>query len=383
MLKVCTIIGTRPEIIRLSRIINQLDIFSNHLLIHTGQNFDYELNEIFFKDLEIRKPDYFLGVKRENLGETLGAILQETEKILIKESPDAVVILGDTNSSLSSIIAKRLKIPIYHLEAGNRCFDFNVPEEINRKIVDHISDFNLCYTELARNNLLKEGLPQRRIYKIGSPLKEVIDFYIDKINSSKALEELSIKSKQYFLASLHREENVDYPSSLEKLINNLNKLVEIYNQPLILSLHPRTQKNLSKNSLKIDNRIILNKPFGFFDYAKLQMNSKCTISDSGTISEESSILNFPAISPRLSIERPEAIESGSILTTLFEDQFSIAEAVNFILTFDKINNKRIPIPEEYKITNTSERVIKLIMSTAKISNKWDSIKSIENLENFN
>ena len=378
MLKVCTIIGTRPEIIRLSRIINNLDIYSNHLLIHTGQNFDYELNEIFFKELDIRKPDYFLGVKREKLGETLGAILQETEKILIKESPDAVLILGDTNSSLSSIIAKRLKIPIYHLEAGNRCFDLNVPEEINRKIVDHISDFNLVYTELARKNLLKEGLPQRRIYKIGSPLKEVIDFYLDKINSSKILNKLSIERKKYFLASLHREENVDNPSSLKKLIMNLNKLVEIYDKPLILSVHPRTKNNLSKNNLKTDERIILNKPFGFFDYANLQINAICTISDSGTISEEASILNFPAISPRDSIERPEALENGSVLTSPYEDQFSISEAVEFILSFNKINKKRITIPEEYKINNTSERVIKLIISTAKLSNKWDSIRTINN-----
>ncbi len=375
MLKVCTIVGTRPEIIRLSRLINKLDDSTHHLLIHTGQNFDYELNEIFFNELGIRQPDYFLGVGRESLGETLGEILKETEKVLIKESPEAVVILGDTNSSLSSIIAKRLRIPIYHLEAGNRSFDLNVPEEINRKIIDHIADFNLVYTEHARNNLLKEGLHPRRIYKIGSPLQEVITYYYQDIKSSKVLERLGIQEKNYFLASLHRQENVDYLNSLENLILNLNSLVKEYDLPLILSVHPRTKKNLTRTEIKLDKRIILSKPFGFFDYTFLQLNSFCTISDSGTISEESSILNFPALSPRDSIERPEAIDTGSIMTTSFEDQFSILNAVKFLLTFNKVNNIDSSVPEDYLITNTSERVIKLIISTAKLSNKWDSIRS--------
>lgn len=376
MLKIITIVGTRPEIIRLSILINKLDKVSNHLLIHTGQNFDYELNEIFFKELNIRMPDYFLGVKREYLGETLGAILEESEKVLIKEKPDAVVILGDTNSSLCAIIAKRLKIPIYHLEAGNRCFDLNVPEEINRKIIDHISDFNLVYSEHARNNLLREGLPQRRIYKIGSPLQEVISFYKKNIEASNILEKLSIKKNKYFLVSIHREENVDNIEILKKLLNNLNNLVEEYDIPLILSLHPRTKKNLTSNNLKFNKRIKFNKPFGFFEYTNLQINSKCTISDSGTISEESSILNFTAVTPRDSIERPEAIDCGSIMTTTFENEDSITKSVNFILALKNIEKHRLTIPDDYQIKNSSERIVKLIFGTAKLSNKWDSIRPI-------
>jgi UDP-N-acetylglucosamine 2-epimerase len=318
-LKVATIIGTRPEIIRLSSTIKLLDKYTDQIIIHTGQNYDYELNEIFFQDLGLRKPDYFLAVDTSSLGHVLGETLIKSEEVLRNEKPDAVLILGDTNSSIAGIIAKRLRIPIYHMEAGNRSFDMNVPEEINRRIIDHIADFNLVYTEHARRHLLSEGLPHRRIYLTGSPMYEVLHDNMDKIQSSEILKELKLEASKYFIVSVHREENVDNPNHLMQIVNVLNRLSEKYNVPVIVSTHPRTRKHLEKlTDTKIDKNIRFLKPFGFFDYVHLQMKALCAISDSGTISEESAMLSFPAISLRQSMERPEAQDAGTIVLTGFE-----------------------------------------------------------------
>lgn len=371
-LKVVTIVGTRPEIIRLSRVISLMDEYTNHILVHTGQNYDYELNEIFFRDLEVRKPDYFLEVDTSSLGKVLGETLMKIEKVLHKEKPDAIIILGDTNSSIAGIIGKRLKIPIYHMEAGNRCFDFNVPEEINRRIIDHIADFNLVYTEHARRHLISEGLPHRRIYLTGSPMFEVLDHYKDKINQSTVVSELGLAPGNYFIISTHREENVDSKENLEKILTILNLLAERYNKPVIVSTHPRTRKRLeSLTKFKMNPKIQFLKPFGFSDYVNLQKNAICTISDSGTISEESAILSFPAISLRNSMERPEAQDAGTIILTGF-DSDTVIESIELTINEHK-NIVYKQIPPEYQIRNTSWRVLKLIMGTAKLSNLWDGI----------
>ncbi|MHA1344612.1 MAG: non-hydrolyzing UDP-N-acetylglucosamine 2-epimerase [Promethearchaeota archaeon] len=368
-----TIVGTRPEIIRLSRIITLLDKRINHILVHTGQNYDYELNEIFFKDLEIRQPDYFLGVNMKSLGRMLGDTLIKSEEVLIKERPDAVLILGDTNSSIAGIMAKRLKIPIYHMEAGNRCFDFNVPEEINRRIIDHIADFNLVYSENARRHLLSEGLPHRRIYLSGSPLREVLYYYKDKINGSDILKRLNLKKKNYFVVSVHREENVDNTKNLKKIINILNKLCRKYKIPVVVSTHPRTRKRLSHlANLNLDKKCKFMKPFGYFDYVNLQINALCTISDSGTISEESAILSFPAITIRNSMERPEALDAGTIILTGFDEKI-VLESIKLVIR-EKEELPETKIPFEYKVENTSWRVLKLILGTSKLSNKWGGIE---------
>lgn len=371
-LKVMTILGTRPEIIRLSRVMALLDKHVDHVIVHTGQNYDYELNEIFFKDLKVRKPDYFLQINASSLGNIYGNILISIEKVLLKEKPDAVLILGDTNSSVAGIIAKRLKIPIYHLEAGNRCFDFNVPEEVNRRIIDHISDFNLVYTEHARRNLLAEGLPARRIYLTGSPMREVLESYLDKIRSSTILKKLKLKEKKYFVVSLHREENVDIKQHLRALLDALNALAKEYDLPIIVSTHPRTKKMLDKLAHhKLNKKIRFLKPFGFLDYINLQMNSFCVISDSGTISEESSILSFPAVSPRNAMERPEAMDSGNIILTGLRAE-TIIDAVE-LATNEREAIKNHQIPFEYEINNTADRVVKLIIGTAKLSHLWSGI----------
>ena len=315
-LKVATIIGTRPEIIRLSAVIKLLDEHVDHKLIHTGQNYDYELNQVFFDDLQLRKPDYFLGIDTSSLGRVLGETLIKIEPILIDENPDAVLILGDTNASIAGIMAKRLKIPIYHMEAGNRSFDFNVPEEINRRIIDHIADFNLVYTENSRRHLLAEGLPHRHIYVTGSPMYEVLQQNLERINASTIMQELALESKQFFLVSTHREENVDFPTNLRKIVTILNSLAQTYDMPVIVSTHPRTRKRLEElEGMIVDPRIRFLKPFGFLDYNHLQMQAKCVISDSGTICEESSILNFPAVTIREALERPEAMDAGTIILT--------------------------------------------------------------------
>lgn len=372
--KVVTIIGTRPEIIRLSRVMARLDEFVQHIIVHTGQNYDYELNEIFFKDLEIRKPDYFLNVDTSSLGATVGEIIRKSEEVLRKEKPDALLVLGDTNSCLSAYMAKRLHIPVFHMEAGNRSYDFNVPEEINRRVIDHIADFNLVYTEHARRHLISEGLPHRRIYLTGSPMKEVLDYYRSKIESSSISEILKLKSKNYFIVSVHREENVDNPANLEKIITVLDRLQNEYKLPVIVSTHPRTRKRLEKRKDEISNdNILFLKPFGFTDYVNLQMNAVCTISDSGTISEESAILSFPAISIRQSMERPEAQDAGTIILTGFEPDV-VLESVALAIEENKRGNYKL-IPPDYTIDNTSWRVLKLIMGNAGLSNKWHGINT--------
>ena len=372
-MKVLTILGTRPEIIRLSCVMKLLDTHVDHIIAHTGQNYDYELNEIFFKDLGVRKPDYFMKVDTSSLGRVYGGILIKAEEILRKEQPDAVLILGDTNSSIAAIIAKRLKIPIYHMEAGNRCFDLNVPEEINRRIIDHISDFNLVYTEHARRHLLSEGLPHRRIYVTGSPMREVLNSHLHSIKASKALQTLKLEKNGYFLVSIHREENVDRKQSLTQLLSALEKLNKEFDLPVIVSTHPRTKKRLATLGYKDSNKSIrFLKPFGFLDYVNLQMNAACVISDSGTICEESSILSFPAITVRNSIERPEAMDTGSIVVTGLDCEV-ILNAVKLQTSQDMLDAD-ICVPDDYKIDNTSHRVVKLILGTAKLSNLWNGIK---------
>jgi len=352
---------------------NLLDSYFDHKIIHTGQNWDYELNEIFFKELDVRKPDHFLNVDTSSLGTVLGETISKSEEVFSAEKPDAVIILGDTNSSLSGIIAKRMKIPIYHLEAGNRSFDPNVPEDINRKIIDHIADFNLPYSEHARRNLLSEGLHPRWIYKTGSPMKEILTYNNKEIMSSTILSKLNIKKNEYFLVSFHREENVDSSENLTNILTMLNQLSEDYHLPVIVSTHPRTKNRMNKLSdIKLDDHIRFLSPFGFFDYIFLQMNAKCTISDSGTISEESSILQFPAIHLRESTERPESIDSGTMMITGL-DPFTVLNSIS--LTIDKFSKKiDWMTPPEYQQTTFSWKVLQIILGTVKLSDKWSGIR---------
>jgi UDP-N-acetylglucosamine 2-epimerase (non-hydrolysing) len=379
-LKVTTILGTRPEIIRLSRVMARLDAHTDHRIVHTGQNWDYELNEVFFADLGVRKPDNFLGVDTSSLGTVLGGILIETEKELKAHRPDALLVLGDTNSAISAIMARRLKIPIYHMEAGNRSFDRNVPEETNRKLVDHISDFNLVYTEHARRHLLSEGVAHRRIYLTGSPMGEVLQHYRPAIEASDVLSRLGLEKGRYFVVSLHREENVDSKDRLGQLVHALNTLAERYDYPVIVSTHPRTRNRLDAlDGAALDKRVRDLKPFGFHDYNHLQMNAFCAISDSGTIAEESSILDFPAITPRDAIERPEAMDTGNIVVTGL-DAGTIGEAVELVTAIHaerRAAGERCPVPADYCIANSSERVVKLIVGTARLSNAWDGIRMHE------
>jgi UDP-N-acetyl-L-fucosamine synthase len=373
-LKVMTIVGTRPEIIRLSRVMALLDQNVTQVIVHTGQNYDYELNQVFFEELELRKPDYFLNVDTSSLGAAVGDIIRKSEEVLKKEMPDALLVLGDTNSCLSAYMAKRMHIPVFHMEAGNRSYDFNVPEEINRRIIDHIADFNLVYTEHARRHLLSEGLPHRRIYLTGSPMKEVLDYYKPKIDKSTILDSLNLVTDNYFLISTHREENVDNAENLKKIIFVLNELVNKYGLPVIVSTHPRTRKRLEfLKDTPLDPLIKWLKPFGFPDYIKLQMNARCTLSDSGTISEESSILSFPAISLRQSMERPEAQDAGSIILTGFDPEI-VLDSVRLSVT-EHSSESKSPLPTDYNIDNTSWRTLKLIMGNTRLSNKWHGIVS--------
>lgn len=375
-LRVMTILGTRPEIIRLSRVMARLDEACVHVIVHTGQNYDYELNEVFFSDLGVRKPDRFLGTGGGSLGETLGKILSQTEEVLKEFQPDAVLILGDTNSAIAAIIARRMKIPVYHMEAGNRSFDRNVPEETNRKIVDHISDFNLVYTEHARRHLIAEGLPQRRIYHTGSPMREVLDFYRDRIEASNILNELELKPQGYVVASLHREENVDNRDRLRSIINGLSEVASQHDCPVVISTHPRTRKRLAGLGDTWDDSLRFLTPFGFHDYNKLQLNALCAISDSGTIAEEASILGFPAVTPRDAIERPEALDVGCILMTGVEKQSLVAGVASAIrMAADRRQSGApMPVPADYCVDNTAERVVSLILGTARLSNSWDGIR---------
>ncbi len=373
ILKVMTVIGTRPEIIRLSRTMSLLDEHLNQVIVHTGQNYDYELNEVFFKELELRKPDHFMNIDTSSLGAAVGDIIRKSETVMKEEKPDALLVLGDTNSCLSAYMAKRMHIPIFHMEAGNRSFDFNVPEEINRRVIDHISDFNLVYTEHARRHLLSEGLPHRRIYLTGSPMKEVLDYYRPGIAKSDILSRLSVTKGGYFLVSTHREENVDHPGNLEKILNILNRLAADYDLPVIVSTHPRTRKKLENLAdFQPDPRIRFLKPFGFLDYIFLQQHALCTLSDSGTISEESSILSFPAISLRQSMERPEAQDAGTIILTGFEP-LRVLDAVSLAIQEHQLRTYQ-QIAPDYLIADTSWRTLKLIMGNTGLSNMWHGIR---------
>jgi len=373
-LKVVTILGTRPEIIRLSRTMAALDQDTEHKIVHTGQNYDYELNQIFFDDMEIRKPDHFLGVDTSSLGAVLGGILCESEKVLRDEKPDAVLILGDTNSAIAGIMARRMKIPVYHMEAGNRCFDFNVPEETNRRIVDHVSDFNLVYTEHARRHLLAEGIPHRRIYLTGSPMREILNHYRPKIDASNILSELEIEPQKYVLVSMHREENVDYGDQLGALLKALEMLVDEFGHPVVVSTHPRTRKRLDAFGYDDKSGLIrFLKPFGFSDYNRLQLDSFCTVSDSGTISEESSMLEFPAVTIRNALERPEALDTGCITMT-GTDPDRIVDCVRAV-TRQFAEGFPVDCPVDYQITNTSQRVTRLILGTAKLAHRWQGIEN--------
>ena len=371
MTKVVTVVGTRPEIIRLSRVIARLDDTVDHLVVHTGQNYDHALNQVFFDDLGLRNPDHYLGVDTSSLGHVLGETLIKTEEVLLQERPDAVLVLGDTNSSIAALMAKRLRIPVYHMEAGNRCFDENVPEETNRRLVDHVADFNLVYTEHARRNLLSEGLHPRRILMTGSPMREVLEHFRPQIDASDVVERLGLKPRQYFLVSAHREENVDSPARLRMLLDCLTRVHEKYGLPVIVSTHPRTRKRLEALDADLGSADIRwLDPFGFHDYNKLQLESACVLSDSGTISEESSILGFPAITLRDSIERPEALDSGSIIMTGL-DADNVVEAVRITIDDGPVTSST---PAGYEITDTSNRVVRFILSTFKQHEQWAGIR---------
>ena len=362
-----TIVGTRPELIKLSKIIPLLDKYFNHTLIHTGQNFDYELNEIFFKDLKIRKPDYFLNIKSNSTLNSVGKLFISLDKLLDKLKPDSSLIYGDTNSCLSAIALKKKKIPIFHLEAGNRSFDENVPEEVNRRIIDHVSDINLVLTEHARRYLIKEGLRQDFIIKVGSCMKEVLISNYKKINSSKILNKLKLKKKNYFLFSFHREENVDNKSRLKDIIDSLKKISDNFNKKCIISTHPRTKNRLEKlGLLKNDINILFSKPLGFFDYNKLQINSFCTLSDSGTITEESDLLAFPAVTIRESHERPEGMDAGTLIMSGINYD-NIIQSINFITNSDNYMKRDKVI--DYDTSNTSYKVLKIILSYTEMINK--------------
>jgi UDP-N-acetylglucosamine 2-epimerase (non-hydrolysing) len=362
-LKVMTIIGTRPEIIRLSRTLSKLDEYCDHTLVHTGQNYDYELNQIFFEDLEIRKPDYFLNsaVDSKSVADTIGKLITCIDALFAEVMPDAILVLGDTNSCLSVIPAKRRKIPIFHMEAGNRCFDMRVPEEINRRIIDHTSDVNLTYSNIARDYLLREGLPADLIIKTGSPMSEVLTYYRPMIDQSNILDRLKLKEDNYFLVSIHREENVDLPINFTKLCEVLNVIAEEFDLPVILSTHPRTQKCISEAGVKFHRNISINKPLGFFDYVKLQLSARATLSDSGTINEESAILNFPALNLRETHERPEAMEEAAVMMVGLEID-RIRQGLHILSSQSGTNEgilRRVP---DYCALNVSDKVVRIIHS---------------------
>lgn len=373
-LKLVTVVGTRPEIIRLSRVIAKLDKEKaiEQTLVHTGQNYDYELNEIFFNDLDMRKPDYFLNAAGTNAISTIGQILINIDPILETVNPEALLVLGDTNSCLCALPAKRRKIPVFHMEAGNRCFDQRVPEEINRKIVDHISDINLTYSDIAREYLLREGIPSDRIIKTGSPMYEVLHYYNDKIINSHVLDELQIKSNEYFLVSYHREENVDSVQNFEGFVNILNEIASSYKLPIIVSTHPRTQKMIDLKKPHFNQKIRFLKPLGFTDYVNLQINAKTVLSDSGTISEESSILNFPALNLREAHERPEAMEETSVLMVGLNKE-RVLQALSIIEKQERGEKRNLRLVNDYSMPNVSEKVVRIIISYTDYVNRvvWE------------
>lgn len=377
-MKVMTVVGTRPELIRLSRVIHRLDSTDGieHVLVHTGQNYDYELNQVFFNDLGIRRPDHMLGVDTSSLGTVLGGTIVAVERVLLEERPDALLVLGDTNSCIAAIIARRMKVPVYHMEAGNRCFDLNVPEETNRRLVDHVSDFNLVYTEHARRNLLAEGLHPRRILKTGSPMREVLDAYRQQIAASTVLVNKGLIEGKFFLVSAHREENVDSPERLRKLLDCLVAVQNAYQLPVFVSTHPRTRKRLmALPGWTEPEGITFSDPLGFHDYNKLQLSAACCLSDSGTIAEESSLLGFPAVTLRDSIERPEALDTGAIIMTGL-DAGDVVSAVGMAIAsgYARAGVGELT-PDDYLINNTSERAVKFILSTAGRTHGWDGIRA--------
>lgn len=366
-LKVMTILGTRPEIIRLAETIKACDKYFNHILVHTGQNYDYELNQIFFEELGLRAPDYYLDCAGKNLGETMGNVIAKAYDLILKEKPDAVLILGDTNSALSAIAAKRLKTPIFHMEAGNRCWDWNVAEMTNRTIVDHIADINLPYTENARRYLLQEGIDGKTIFVTGSPMKEVLMKHIDRINSSDILDKLGLEKNKYILVSAHREENIDIEENFMELMNSINAIAEKYQVPVIYSTHPRSRKFIEARKFKFHPLVKNMKPFGFFEYVKLQQNALCVLSDSGTLTEESAIMKFPAVLIRTSTERPEGLDAGSIIVGGIKKDDVLKATELAISMFN--NNEPMLESEAYEDTNTSIRVVKIIQSYTSIINK--------------
>lgn len=376
-MKVMTVVGTRPELIRLARVIHRLDDTAGieHVLVHTGQNYDYTLNEVFFEDLGLRKPDHMLGVDTSSLGAVLGGTLIAAEQVMREEQPDAVLVLGDTNSCIAALMARRLRIPTYHMEAGNRCFDLNVPEETNRRMVDHVSDFNLVYTEHARRNLLSEGLHPRRILKTGSPMREVLNAYREQIDASTVLEDKGLSEGGYFLVSAHREENVDRPERLQSLLDCLTAVHAHFNLPVFVSTHPRTRKRLEAlPDWSEPEGITFSEPLGFHDYNKLQLSAACVLSDSGTIAEESSLLGFPAVTLRDSIERPEALDTGGIIMTGLHAEDCVAAvqvAMDSGYTREGVSHLT---PDDYLIDNTSERTVKFILSTAHRHHEWAGIR---------
>ncbi len=366
-IKLMTIVGTRPEIIKLSEVIKKCDTYFNHILVHTGQNYDYKLNEIFFKDLGLRNPDHYLGVVGDDLGETIGNVIAKSYKIMQEEKPDAILILGDTNSALAAISAKRLKIPIFHMEAGNRCFDENLPEEINRRIVDHISDINLPYTEHARRYLFSEGIKKESIFVTGSPMAEVISVNKNRIESSKVLDELNIEKGKYILLSAHREENIDNETNFSELMNAVNAMAVKYNLPVIYSMHPRSKKYITQRNFKFNELIRPLEPFGFSDYISLQKNALCVVSDSGTLAEESSLLNFPSVSIRTSTERPEVLDKGSFIIGSISEK-SLLQAVDMAIMMSD-NNEESVVATDYLDTNVSIKVVKIVQSYIDIINR--------------
>lgn len=366
-LKLMTIVGTRPEIIKLSEVIKKCDRYFDHILVHTGQNYDYTLNEVFFEELGLREPDFYLGVVGDNLGQTMGNVLAKSYEIMVQENPDALLVLGDTNSCLSVISAKRLKIPIFHMEAGNRCFDENLPEEINRRIIDHTSDVNLCYTEHARRYLNGEGVPKERTYVVGSPMAEVLSVNADNVNNSKVLETLGLEKDKYILLSAHREENIDNEQNFMALMNAVNAMAETYDIPVIYSTHPRSKKFIEQRGFKFHKNVRSLKPFGFSDYNHLQQNAFCVVSDSGTIAEEASYFKFPAVSVRTSTERPEALDKGNMVIGSISTE-QVLQAVDMAVEMNANNDLGVDVPN-YIDENVSVKVVKNIQSYTGIVNK--------------
>jgi len=363
MLKVMTVVGTRPEIIRLSRVIAQLDRHCEHVLVHTGQNYDYELNEVFFSDLGIRKPDHFLEAAGSSAAATIAQVIQNVDVVLEQTKPDALLILGDTNSCLAAIAAKRRKVPIFHMEAGNRCFDFRVPEEINRRIVDHTSDINLSYSQIARDYLLREGFPPDQVIVTGSPMREVIEYYREGIEASDVLQRQGLQAGKYFVVSSHREENVDAPENLRRLLKVLNALAERYDEPVIVSTHPRTRKRLESllATQAMHPHVQFMKPFGFLDYIQLQCGARAVLSDSGTITEESSILNFPALNLREVHERPEGFEEGAVMLVGFDVE-RVLDGLRILETQPRGDERLLRLVDDYAPANVSDKILRIIVS---------------------